>query len=175
MYFTSVGCPSSNVGNVSGTKAGTALSGAWSGVLDGHPESGNYTGTFNADTLSYAGTYTVASGKQFIDLLPCTQYWIGPHGSWEMFAIDASLSGRAIAWGSVSEAAMTLVHVLDPAIARSTGNPVVWQTLLIQGASVNIPASVSLQSGKDYIVVVVAVAGNAFQRLAFARTTFTAP
>jgi len=182
MYFTYIGCQSSNVGAVSGTKTSSGLSGQWSGTVDGSAQSGAYTGTYDAGTVSYSGTYTNAGGKQFRDLSPCIQYTIAPNGTWEMFAIDAkvpagfsvSTSGRTVSWGSATAAASTLVYVLDPVIAQSTGNPVVWQAVLGTSTSVAVPAGVTLQSGKQYIAV-VGVANGAHQRIAFGSTRFSAP
>ena len=40
----------SNVGTVGGSKNDLSLSGQWSGTVDGSPQSGTYTGTYDADT-----------------------------------------------------------------------------------------------------------------------------
>jgi hypothetical protein len=82
MYFTYVGCQTSNVGVVSGTKADLSLSGTWAGAVDGSPQSGPYSGTFNNTTQSYAGTYGNAGGKQYRDLRPCIEYHMAPNGTW---------------------------------------------------------------------------------------------
>ena len=181
MFFTYVGCQTSNVGAVGGTKNALALSGTWSGSIDGSPQSGSYTGTYDAAQLSYAGTYLNAGGKQFRDLRPCIQYWIAPNGSWEMFPIDSAvpatftvtIAGRRVTWPVVSGAAFTLVYVLDPAIARSSGNPVLWQTV-IGSATTNfdVPASVVLSVGTEYVVA-VGVSDSRQKRLAFASKRFT--
>lgn len=180
MYFTYVGCQSSNVGTVSGSKSNLLLSGSWSGPVDGLMQSGSYTGTFNAATQSYSGTYLNAGGKQFRDLQPCIQYTIAPNGTWEMFPVEAhvpsgfsvSLSGRTLSWSATTDAAFTLVYVLDPAIATTSGDPVVWQTVLGAATSVAIPSSVTLTSGKEYIAV-VGVSNTAHQRTAFSSLRFT--
>ena len=85
-----------------------------------------------------------------------------------------STSGRTVSWGSATAAASTLVYVLDPVIAQSTGNPVVWQAVLGTSTSVAVPAGVTLRSGKQYIAV-VGVANGAHQRIAFGSTRFSAP
>ncbi len=180
MYFTYVGCQSSNVGAVSGTKSGLSLSGNWSGTVDGTAQSGSYSGTYDTVTQSYSGTYTVAGGKQFMDLRPCIQYSIAPNGTWEMFPVDShvpasfgvSVNGRTISWTATSGAAFTLVYVLDPAIAQSTGNPVLWQTVVGADTSVGVPTEVALSAGKQYIAA-VGVSNSSRQRAAFGSQRFT--
>ncbi len=88
MFFTYLGCQTSNVGMVTGTKSDLALSGMWSGTLDGLAQSGSYSGNFNSASQRYQGTFTNAAGKQFRSLLPCIEYYIAGNGTWEMFAID---------------------------------------------------------------------------------------
>jgi hypothetical protein len=183
MYFTYVGCQTSNVGNVTGRKKRAALSGTWSGRLDGSPQSGAYVGSYNATTGSYSGTFTTAGGKQFRDLRPCIQYWIAPNGRWEMFSVgsetpantlNVAVTGRRVNWTAVSGGAHTLVYVLDETVALGRGNPVLWQTLLTTGTAVVIPNSVALRSGKVYVVA-VGVSNRSTERLAFASKRFTQP
>jgi hypothetical protein len=86
-----------------------------------------------------------------------------------------SVSGRNVSWGSVANAAMTLIYLLDPIIAQGTGNPVLWQDLVVGSVTTTqIPASVALQSGRQYIVP-VGIANAAGQRAAFGSLRFTAP
>lgn len=183
MYFTYVGCQTSNVGIVGGTKAELGLSGTWSGTLDGSPQNGAYTGSYSAATGSYTGTYSNAAGKQFRDLAPCIQYWIAPKGTWEMFPVDTQvpagslnigITGRTLNWSVVTGSAYALVYLLDESVATGTGNPVVWQTLLPAGNSVAIPAGIALQSGRTYIVA-VALSNSTTKRLAFASKRFVQP
>ncbi len=182
MFFTYVGCQSSNVGTVSGSKSGLTLSGNWSGTVDGSAQSGSYTGTYEAATQSYSGAYTNAGGKQFRDLRPCIEYTIAPQGTWEMFPVDAkvpaefgvTVNGRDVSWTSTAGAQLTLVYVLDPAIAQSGGNPVLWQTVVPGTTSVAIPAGVTLTSGQSYVAA-VGVSDSASQRLAFGSRRFTLP
>ena len=182
MFFTYVGCQTSNVGLVSGTKTGSSLSGNWSGTVDGSAQAGTYTGTYDAAALVYSGTYLNAGGKQFRDLSPCIQYTIAPKGTWEMFAIEshspatfnAAVNGRTISWGAVTGAATTLIYVLDPQVATSTGNPVVWQTIVTTGLSTSVPSTVALQSGRQYIAA-VGVLEASYRRLAFTSQRFTLP
>lgn len=180
MYFTYVGCQTSNVGAVAGTKSGLSLSGTWSGTVDTLLQSGSYTGTYDATTSTYSGTFLNTGGKQFRDLLPCIQYTIAPNGTWEMFAINAhvpstfttTVSAGTVSWSIVANAAYTLVYVLDPVIAQSTGNPVVWQTIVTNGTSTAIPSTVTLQTGKEYIAA-IAVSNTQYQRIAFGSIRFT--
>jgi hypothetical protein len=182
MFFTYVGCQTSNVGLVSGTKAGSSLSGNWSGTVDGTAQSGTYMGTYDPTALVYSGTYANAGGKQFRDLSPCIQYTIAPKGSWEMFAIEshspatfnAAVNGRTILWGAVPGAAITLVYVLDPQIATSSGNPVVWQTVITTGVTTSVPSTMILQAGRQYIAA-VGVLDASYRRLAFTSQRFTVP
>ena len=183
MYFTYIGCQSTNVGIVGGTKADLGLSGTWSGSLDGLPQTGAYTGTYSAETGSYAGTYTNNGGKQFRDLSPCIRYWIAPNGMWEMFPVDTQvpagslnigITGRTLNWSVVSGGSYALVYLLDESVAQGSGNPVVWQTLLPTGNSVVVPASVVLQSGKTYIIA-VGISNSTAKRLAFGSKRFVQP
>ena len=183
MYFTYVGCQTSNVGTVGGTKTDAALAGTWSGTVDGSAQSGSYSGNYSQTIGSYSGTYTNAGGKQFRDLRPCIQYTIAPKGTWEMFPVETqvlaasfnvTVSARTVNWQSVGGAVFSLVYVLDEAVAKSTGNPVVWQTLIAAGTSAVIPADVLLQSSKVYIAA-VGVSDATRQRLAFGSRRFTQP
>jgi hypothetical protein len=179
MSFTYVGCQTSNVGIVTGTKTDLTLSGTWSGTVDGVPQSGPYSGTFDATNLSYAGIYSNAGGKQYRDLRPCIAYYIAPAGTWEMFPAEMSVpasfivgvSGRTISWSAVHGAALSLVYVIDPAIAQGTGNPVVWQAVVPPGVGAQVPAAVALQTGRPYVVA-IGIVNQAGQRLAFGSARF---
>lgn len=182
MFFTYVGCQTSNVGTVSGTKTETTLSGNWSGTIDGSAQTGTYSGGYQTATQSYSGVYANAGGKQFRDLSPCITYTIAPNGTWEMFPIDATVpagftvlvSGRTVSWSVTTGAALTLVYVLDPVIAQAgSGNPVLWQTV-ITGSTNNaaIPGSITLQTGTEYVAV-VGVGDASRQRSAFGSKRFT--
>jgi hypothetical protein len=180
MFFTYVGCQTSNVGAVSGSKLDLGLSGAWSGTIDGSAQSGTYTGSYQTASQSYAGTYTNSGGKQLRNLQPCITYTIAPNGSWEMFPIEAAVpagftvlvSGRTVSWSATSGAALTLVYLLDPVIAQSSGNPVLWQTVVSGPTnSAAIPGTVALQAGKEYIAV-VGVGDASSRRSAFGSKRF---
>jgi hypothetical protein len=183
MFFTYVGCQTSNVGEVAGTKTDGALSGTWSGTIDGGAESGTYSGSFQSATQSYSGTYNTNGGKKSRDIPGCINYFIAPNGTFEMFAVEAAVpagftvqvAGRSISWSATSGAALTLVYVLDRAVAQSGGgNPVRWQTV-VSGSSTNsaaVPASVTLQAGTEYIAV-VGIGDAAAQRIAFGSRRFT--
>jgi hypothetical protein len=183
MFFTYIGCQTSNVGTVGGTKTDAAISGTWSGTIDGGAESGTYSGSFQAATQSYSGTYVTNGGKKSRDIAGCINYFIAPNGTFEMFPVEAvvpagftvQVSGRSISWSATSGAASTLVYVLDRAVAQSgSGNPVRWQTL-VAGSSANsaaVPASVTLQAGTEYIAA-VSIGDAAAQRIAFGSRRFT--
>jgi hypothetical protein len=181
MFFTYVGCQTSNVGTVSGTKNDAALAGTWSGTVDGLAQSGAYSGSYQAATQSYAGTYSNSGGKQLRDLQPCITYTIAANGTWEMFPIEAAVpdgftvivSGRGIRWSPTTGATRTLVYVLDPAVAQTSANPVLWQAVVSGPTnSVNVPDAIALQSGKEYVAV-VGIGEASGQRSAFGSKRFT--
>jgi hypothetical protein len=181
MFFTYIGCQTSNVGTVSGTKTDAALAGTWSGTVDGLAQSGAYSGSYQAATQSYAGTYTNSGGKQLRDLQPYITYTIAANGSWEMFPIEAAVpegftvivSGRGIRWSPTTGATRTLVYVLDPAIAQTSANPVLWQTVAAGSSnSANVPDAIALQTGKEYIAV-VGIGDASGRRSAFGSKKFT--
>jgi hypothetical protein len=183
MFFTYVGCQTSNVGTVSGTKSDAALSGQWSGTVDALAQSGAYTGSYQAATMSYSGTYTNVGGKQLRDLLPCIKYTIAANGVWEMFPIEAAapegftvfVERGSIRWSFTSGAAQTLVYLLDPVIAQTSGNPVLWQKIVTGSInSEDLPDTVTLQTGKEYVAV-VGVGDASGQRSAFGSKRFTLP
>ncbi|MFC5741291.1 hypothetical protein [Dyella tabacisoli] len=183
MYFTYFGCQSNNLGTISGTKAATSLKGTWSGTIDGTHQTGSVAGTYSAAKGAYAGTFTVAGGKQHIDIPSCISYYIAPNGTFELFAVgqnvpsdfSVSLSGNTVSWNPPSGAVMTLVFVLDPAIAASGhGNATVWQTLVLGPQGTANLGDIGLVSGHAYVVAVGASDGS-YRRLSFASTRFTAP
>lgn len=183
MYFTYFGCQSNNVGTVSGTKKATSLSGSWSGTVDGTQQKGSLEGTYSAATGAYAGHFTVADGKQHIDIPSCINYYIAPKGTFELFAVgqntpgsfSVTINGHDVRWTPPGGAMMTLVFVLDPAIASSGhGNATVWQTLVLGPQGMADLSDVKLVSGHPYVVAVGAADSN-FRRLGFASKAFTAP
>ncbi len=74
--------------------------------------------------------------------------------------------------GAVAGAAQTLVYLLDPNVAQTSGNPVVWQALFAGVTSATVPASITLVSGKEYVAV-VGIANAAGARVAFGSQRFT--
>jgi hypothetical protein len=182
MYFTYLGCQSHNLGTISGTKAGAALKGNWSGSIDGTRQTGTFAGSYSAAQSAYAGTFTVAGGKQHIDIPSCISYYIAPKGTFELFAIGkqvpsdfaVSIDGDTVSWNAPGGAVMTLVYVLDPAIAQSGhGNATVWQTLVLGPQGNASLGDAKLQSGHAYVIAVGA-SDSRFHRLSFASSRFTA-
>ncbi|UUZ52240.1 hypothetical protein LP419_21775 [Massilia sp. H-1] len=185
MFFTFVGCQHSNVGNVKGVKAGFGLSGTWSGTVDNSAQSGPYSGTYDAATGSYNGVYSVSAGKQFKKIEGCIQYYIGPHGTWEMFPVEqnqppsfkVAVAGTKLSWSSVPNAAMTLVYVIDPDAAKAgASNPVKFQTI-VPGKTSNISLAVAagtVTKGKEYIVAAL-VNDSKAKRVAFGTKRFVVP
>lgn len=185
MFFTFVGCQHSNVGNVTGSKSGYSLSGTWSGTVDASMQSGPYKGTYDPGTGSYKGVYTVSGGKQFKKIEGCIQYYIGPHGTWEMFPVEqnqpasfkVNVSPTRISWAAVPNAAMTLVYVLDPAVAKAgAGNPVLFQTIVMgKTASLNVAGvGARVTKGKEYVIATLVNDGQG-RRVAFGTKRFVAP
>ncbi|WP_266170503.1 hypothetical protein [Dyella subtropica] len=183
MYFTYVGCQSSNVGTIAGVKKAASLNASWSGTLDGTQQKGSVDGTYSAAKGAYSGTFTVAGGKQHIDIPSCISYFIAPKGTFELFAVgkntpsnfSVSLSGNSVSWTPPGGAMMTLVFVLDPAIASSgQGNATMWQTLVMGPQGAADLSEARLVSGHPYVIAVGA-ADSKFRRLSFASKSFTAP
>jgi len=183
MFFTFVGCQHSNVGKVKGTKTGNALKGTWAGNVDDSPQSGPYNGTYDPVAGYYKGVYFVSGGKQFKNIEGCIQYYIGPNGTWEMFRVGqnqpatfkATVSGSSVSWPAVPNGAMTLVYVIDPAVAQAgNGNPVVFQTIVpAQVTRFNLAAA-RLTKGKEYIGAAL-INNRKSERVAFASQRFVAP
>jgi hypothetical protein len=182
MFFTYVGCQSSNVGNVSGTKSGTALSGNWSGTVDEVVQRGAFRGAYDAANGYYTGTYTNAGGKQHRDLNPCIEYYIAPDGSWALFPVERSIPAgfeirvtpNAARWTRQLRGEGTLVTIFDAAtLASSRGNAIVWQTLLGGDAQMTSLHPARLASGREYVLS-VAVLGNTAERVAFGSRRFVA-
>lgn len=183
MYFTFVGCQSSNVGAVKGVKAGTALTGTWSGTIDNSAQSGAYTGTYDKGSRTYRGNYSVSAGKQHKNIEGCIQYYIAPKGTWEMYAVEQNqpasfkldLAGGQVSWQAVPNTAMTLVYVIDTAVALAgSGNPIKVQTIVPGAVTKFDLRGAKLAKGKEYIVVALASTARA-QRAAFASKGFVAP
>ena len=183
MSFTYLGCQSDGVGGVSGAKSGKTLKGEWRGPVDGTEQNGGFAGAWSDTVGGYAGDYSVAGGKQHIDIPSCISYDIAPKGTFELFPVDAqipagfaiSVIGREVRWTPPAGTAMTLVYVLDPELAVSrAGRAAKWQTLLFDPRShaADLRAA-GLKPGHAYIAVVSA-SDASFKRLAFASLRFTA-
>ncbi len=185
MFFTFVGCQRSNVGNVKGAKSGYDLSGTWSGTVDASMQSGPYKGTYDPGTGSYKGVYTVSGGKQFKKIEGCIKYYIGPHGTWEMFPVEqnqpasfkVAVSPSKVSWDALPEAAMTLVYVIDPTVAKAgAGNPVLYQTIVMgKGTSLNLAGvGARVTKGTEYVIATL-VNDSQARRIAFGTKRFVAP
>ena len=184
MSFTYVGCQGDGVGTVSGAKSGNALKGEWRGTVDGTAQDGAFAGAWAAQTGGYAGTYTVAGGKQHVEVPSCISYWIAPRGTWELLPVGASapagfsiaLAGSEVRWTPPAGVAMTLVYVLDPELAAApAGHAARWQTLVFGPATHATDLRIAhLKPGHTYVAVVSA-ADASLKRIGFASKTFVAP
>lgn len=179
MFFTYVGCQTSNTGTVSGTKTGRSLSGAWSGPIDNVIRSGSFAGTYDAGQRFYAGTYTVSGGKQLVTVPGCIQYFIAPNGTWELFLAEESVpsgftpsvSGSTVTWACPASAVTSLVVVFDAGAVQTGTDGVRYQTVVPSGsASHPVPG---LLRGSTYIGTVVCLDGGA-RRVALGSRRFVA-
>lgn len=183
LYFTYVGCQTSNVGVVSGNKLGLALSGTWSGTIDGSAQSGAYSLAFDNVLNVYSGTYNNDKGKQFRDLRPCVQYTIAPNGTVELFPVGTlstsisgatatNVSGANVTW-SASGVSQYLVGVIDTtALSVGAGtNAVVWQSIV--AGTTTSAALPTLVSGRSYIVLVAGL-DSSYKRIYFSSKQFVA-
>jgi hypothetical protein len=174
MFFTYFGCQGSNVGTISGNRAGNSLSGNWSGTIDGLAQSGNYGGSYNASSAVFSGTYTVAGGKQARDIPFCISYFIAANGTWELLPVgrsvpnsfDIDASGTTVQWTNPANTALTLVAVLDEAqAAAGQASAARFQAVDFAGLqSLNLSAVQGLNPGTRYVVT-VATANAQRQRL----------
>lgn len=177
MFFTYVGCQSSNIGMVSGTKRGQSLSGTWSGPIDNVTRSGSFAGTYDVAQRFYTGTYTVAGGKQFMSVPGCIQYFIAPNGTWELFVAEEnvpssfapSVSGSTATWACPASAATSLLVVFDAGAVQIGTDGVRYQTV-VPGGSASQPV-LGLQRGSTYIATVVCLDGT-FRRVAIGSRRF---
>jgi hypothetical protein len=167
MFFTYVGCQNSNVGTISGSRAGNALSGNWSGTIDGLATLGTYGGAYNASSGVFSGTYTVAGGKQGRDIPGCISYLIAANGTWELLPVgrsvpdsfDIDVSGTTLQWTNPANTALTLVAVLDETQAGAGQASAPRFQAVDPGAlqSLNLTAVPGLTVGTRYVVTVATV------------------
>ncbi len=186
MSFTYIGCQTSNVGTVSGTKNGLALNGNWSGSVDGRAVGGPYSGRYDPTTLRYSGTYQNAGGKIPVVVENCIEYDIAAFGTWEMFPVEArspadfavSVSGGVVSWNNVQGVALWLCSVYDSVNAQGGSNAVTRQVAIpaINGTTdQTIPlAQVGLISGRSYVLAVTAF-DAANRRVGYTSMRYIAP
>jgi hypothetical protein len=164
MFFTYVGCQSSNVGTISGNRTGNSLSGNWSGTIDELALLGNYGGSYNASSGVFSGTYTVTGGKQPRDIPGCISYFIAANGTWELLPVgrsvpdsfDIDVSGSTVQWTNPVNTALTLVGVLDEAqAAAGQASAARFQAVDTGGLqSLNLTAVPGLTPGTRYVITV---------------------
>jgi hypothetical protein len=183
MFFTYIGCQSSNLGRISGRKSGTSLSGNWSGTVDDLAQRGSFAGSYSAAAGYFTGTYTIAGGKQHRDLSPCIEYYIAPNGSWALFpverntpaAFDIQVTPDGARWTRQRDAGESHVTIFDAAtLAAPQGNAIVWQTIIESRSNRVDLDDVPLVSGRAYILAVTVIDETA-RRLAFGSRRFVAP
>jgi len=184
MFFTFVGCQHESLGAVAGTKAGEALKGTWSGSVDDTQQRGAFEGTWSNKLGGYTGAYTVAGGKQHVAIADCIDYFIAPNGNWQLLPVGAnvpagfaiSVDGTMLHWTPPPGVAMTLVYVLDPALAKA-GAPhaAAWQTLLFGAGKRAADLRLAhMKPGRPYVVA-VSMADATARHVGFASKTIVAP
>jgi hypothetical protein len=182
MYFTYVGCQTSNVGTITGAMTAAHLEGTWTGTLDGTAQQGSFTGDRTAQGSIFRGKYTVAGGKQHVTVGDCIQYYIAAYGIFELFAIGSSdpvgfsvsVKGQAITWTPPAAAMMTLVSIMDPVLALDgQRNATVWQTLVVGPGQTLDLSHIGLVPGRQYVAS-VGITDSKFKRVCYGSTTFTA-
>lgn len=183
MFFTFAGGRDRNAAALKGLKAGTALSGSWSGDIGGSAQSGPYQGTYDQDTGAYKGLYGNAGDKQHKTVDDGISHYIAPHGSWEMFPVEhgqpgdfyVGVANGTLSWSAMPGMARTLVYVVDLGLAQAgADNPIAYQTVLAGALTRFALRDATLVKGRDYLAVTMVSNGRA-QRVAFASTRFTAP
>ena len=183
MFFTYVGCQTSNVGTITGTMTGEQLQGTWTGTTDGTAQHGDFSGRRIPSRDAYAGTYSVAGGKQHIVVPDCIQYYVASKGTFELFAAGISepksfvisIHDKVVSWTAPAGAIMTLVSVLDPELARAgRGNATLWQTLVMGSQHTADLGGSKLVKGHTYLATVGAV-DQSFKRISFGSIEFAAP
>ena len=184
MSFTYVGCQSDSAGNVTGSKSSGALKGAWSGSVDGTAQHGSFAGKPSTASGGWVGEYTVAGGKQHVDVPSCISYFIAPKGTFELFPVGAqvppsfvvSVVGRELRWTAPAGTAMTLVYVLDPEMAKARdGHATRWQTLVLDPSRHAVDLAAAHLMPRHTYVVAVSAADASLKHNAFASRTFVAP
>jgi hypothetical protein len=181
MFFTYVGCQSTNVGRVSGARSNDRLSGTWSGTLDGEFNSGNFSASYDRFVGGFVGNFDRAGGKVLRDLRPCILYHIAAKGSLEAYPARISVPSNFvldIRQGTVKVPAWTnakyaLVYVVDGSLLESTRSPVVWQNFGRFDTHLSISPTAPLTPGKEYLVGVAVLDAN-YQRLAFGSQPYLA-
>ena len=183
LFFTYIGCQSSNVGRVSGSKTGNALSASFEGTVDGLPQSGRLNGSYDSTSGAYTGTYLVAGGLQRVRVPGCIDYFIGPNGTWALLPVGRSqpssfsvqASAAQVSWTPPPGASAALVAVIDQATATTGGADAnVAQRLVPASAATLSLTGLRLASGRSYVALVAVVDANT-SRLAFGSTALVAP
>lgn len=183
MNFADGTCPASSMATVTGTRTALAITADFTGSVDGATAAGTLAGNFDAATLAFTGgSYAVTGGRQTRSVAPCLAYTIAGSGAWELFPVDRNypvaftvrVTGRTVSWLPISDAKTGLVYVVDPAVAQASGDPMIWQGRVGVALSADVPSTVSLQSGREYVAA-VALADASRNRMAFASQRFTAP
>lgn len=174
MYFTYVGCQSSNVGLISGTRvqngANDTLNGSWKGTVDGTQQQGAFTGSRNNTAKAITGTYNVAGGKQSISIPNCIDYFIAPHGTFTLSAVGtvtpANLNLKADAngasWTVLDDAAYALVSIVDAQAALANSSQAVLAQEVISGSDSSYAwTGMPLTAGRRYIAVLLVLDSSA--------------
>lgn len=186
MSFTYIGCQTSNVGTVGGSKSGLTLAGNWTGTVDGTAVGGPYSGTYDAATTRYSGTYQNSAGKVHISGCDDFEYEVAALGTWEMFPEGArspsdftvTVSGGNVNWADVPGVSRWLASVYDVARATAGSDGVTRQAIIgaVSGTSdQTVPLStLGLTSGRVYLLAITAL-NSSHQRVGYTSLRYTAP
>jgi len=83
LHFSWTGCTEGvDIGKVSGTVGNGTLTGTWSGVVDGRPVGGGYSGSLSENGIQYEGVYDNDGGKIEVVCDEDFTYYIAPDGTW---------------------------------------------------------------------------------------------
>ena len=161
LHFTYIGCQSKNIGSVTGEKKiapeGTLLEGSWAGNVDNTSQQGSFEGRLN-DKGFYEGSYTVAGGKQKIEIEDCIEYYIAPKGDWFLFPVNVSMGEefmsvdkKSVKWDAQPRAEIAQCQLIDLGSGDCGEDAaVIWQDVTVSHIEKLRFKNVSFSDGHRY-------------------------